>query len=88
MRLLEVFLFHRYGLEAFAVVTAFLHVSDWGAEEGGAVLLCHGEECYFIVKVDELLNDELLDIAAAAAHAVFPRMLQVIAAPDKTLALA
>ena len=65
-------------LETFAVVATFLHVSDRGAEQGGAVLLSNGEQGDFAVEFDKFFNDKLADIATASAASVFPGVFKFV----------
>ena len=75
-------------LEALAVVAALLHVADRRTEERRAMLLRHGQERDLAVEADELLDNELADVAARPFAAVFPRLLQPLGPLDHRLALA
>ena len=59
-------------LETLPVVTTLLHMTDGSAEECGAVLLCHSEERYLVVKGDELLHDDLHEVATRTTAGIFP----------------
>ena len=75
-------------LPALSVVAAFLHVADRRAEQGGTVLLCHGEQRELTVEMYELLDDYLLHVAAAAFHGCVESHLQFIGALHDALSVA
>ena len=75
-------------LPALSVVAAFLHVADRRAEQGGTVLLCHGEQRELTVEMYELLDDYLLHVASAAFHGCVESHLQFIGAIHDALSVA
>ena len=50
-------------LEAFAVVTTLLYVSDGRTEECGTVFLSHRKQGDFAIELDKFFNDEFLKVA-------------------------
>ena len=69
---------HASGLEALAVVAALLHVSDRRTEECGTILLGDGKQGNFVIEGDELLHDNLHDVASATLAGTMPGFLQPI----------
>ena len=76
------------GLKTFAIVSAFLHVTNRRTEKRGSVFLCHGQEGDFAVKANELLNDDFRDVAAASSHRIFPSVRKVFRTFHQTLSFA
>ena len=76
--LAELFVADGSRLIALAVIAALLYMSDRWAEECLAVLLCHGKQCDFSVEMDELLHDDLLDVATRAFGGEVPGLLQFV----------
>ncbi len=70
-------------LEALAVVAALLYVADRRAEERRSVLLGDGQQRDLAVEADELLNDQLADVAARALAAVVPGVLELLGPLDQ-----
>ena len=76
------------GLEAFPVVSIFLHMADGRTEQSGAILLGHRKQGYLAIELDEFFHNQLLDITPAATTPVLPGVFQLIRSLHDGLALA
>ena len=64
-------------LEAFAIVTTFLYVSDRRTEQCRTIFLCNCQQRDFAVELNKLFHDQLLNITTAAFTSVCPRVFQI-----------
>ena len=60
-----------------AAAGAFGGMSDRRTEQCGTVLLCYSEQSELRVEVDELLNDNLLNVATASFHSIVKSLFQI-----------
>ena len=63
-------------------------MADRWAEQGRAILLRYGEQCYLTVELDEFLNDKFFYVSTATITAIFPSMLQFVGTLYERLAFA
>ncbi len=88
LRLAQMFGRNRGRLETFAVIAALLHMADGRTKERRAMLLRDGQQGDFAVEADELLDDQLADVAARPLATVSPRMFQFVGPLHERLPLA
>ena len=78
---------HGQGLKTFAIISTLLYMPDGRTEKRIPIVLCQGEKGDFVIEMDELFNDKLLNVATTAGDAIVKCVPQIIGRFHQTLSL-